>query len=60
MKIQISNGRVIDPNSGSDTKADVFIEAAKITGIGRAPDGFKAGRTIDAVGRVDQVAVLDM
>lgn len=60
MKIQISNGRVIDPKNGSDTKADVFIEAAKITGIGRAPEGFKAGRVIDATGLVVAPGLVDL
>ena len=60
MKIHISNGRVIDPRSGSDAQQDVFIEAGRITGIGRAPEGFKAGRVIDAAGLVVAPGLVDL
>ena len=48
MKIQIKNGRVIDPKNNIDAKQDVFIAAGKIAGIGKAPEGFTANQTIDA------------
>ena len=37
MKIHISNGRVIDPRSGTDAKQDVYIEAGRISAMGTAP-----------------------
>ncbi|MDR3391553.1 MAG: dihydroorotase [Sulfuriferula sp.] len=48
MKIQISNGRVIDPKNGVDQYADVFIAAGKIAAIGTMPKDFHANRVIDA------------
>lgn len=48
MKILIQNGRVIDPASGLDTKADVAIAAGRIVAIGAVPNDFAANRTIDA------------
>lgn len=48
MKIQIMNGRVIDPKNGVDQVADVFIAAGKIAAIGSAPEGFLTKRIIDA------------
>lgn len=49
MKIHIRNGRVIDPASGFDRAADVFVADGRILGIGDAPpSGFAADATIDA------------
>lgn len=48
MKIQIKNGRVIDPKNNIDSKLDVYIAAGKIAGIGSAPEGFTPNQTIDA------------
>ena len=36
MKILIQNGRVIDPASGRDEKADIAIAAGRIVSIGPA------------------------
>ncbi len=60
MKIHIAHGRVVDPKSGSDAKQDVFIEAGRITGVGAAPAGFKAGRVIDAAGLVVAPGLVDL
>lgn len=48
MNIQIKNGRVIDPQSGTDQLADVFIAAGKVLAIGAMPENFQAKRIIDA------------
>lgn len=48
MSIEILNGRVIDPESGFDQTADLFIEDGKITGIDQKPKGFEATHTIYA------------
>ncbi|HMN19796.1 MAG TPA: dihydroorotase [Ottowia sp.] len=50
MKILIQNGRVIDPASGRDERADVAIAAGRILSIGRVPPGFTPTRSIDAAG----------
>jgi dihydroorotase len=60
MKIHIANGRMVDPHSGGDARQDVFIEAGRITAVGRAPDGFKAGRVIDAAGLVVAPGLVDL
>ena len=50
MKIEIRNGRIVDPAQGVDSKQSLFIAAGRIAGIGRAPDGWHANRVIDATG----------
>jgi dihydroorotase len=52
MKILIKNARVIDPASNLDAVQDVYIAAGKIAGLGAAPTGFTANKTIDAKGLV--------
>jgi len=48
MKIQIKNGRVIDPKNNIDSKLDVYIAAGKIVAVGNSPEGFIANQIIDA------------
>jgi dihydroorotase len=48
MNIHIKNGRVIDPANGVDAIQDLYIVGGKIAGLGKAPDGFTAHKTIDA------------
>jgi dihydroorotase len=60
MKIHIKNGRLIDPASNTDAQRDVFIAAGKIVGIGSAPAGFSANRTIDASGLVVAPGLVDL
>jgi len=48
LKIQIKNGRLIDPKNNIDSKLDVFIAAGKIVAIGHSPEGFVANQVIDA------------
>jgi dihydroorotase len=50
MNIEIAGGRVIDPAAGSERAASVYISDGRIAGIGAAPAGFAAARTIDARG----------
>jgi len=60
MNILISNGRVIDPASGVDKKADVVISDGRIAGIGNIPAGFKAARTLDATGCIVAPGLVDL
>ena len=60
MKTHIRNGRVIDPASGRDEVADVYVAAGKIVGIGAAPADFHANRTIDASGLVVAPGLVDL
>ena len=52
MKIEIRNGRLIDPAHGVDRVASLYIAAGKVAAVGVAPDGFTANRVIDAAGLV--------
>jgi dihydroorotase len=52
MKIEIKNGRAIDPASNRNENASVFIDHGIIAGVGNAPAGFVADKVIDASGKV--------
>ena len=54
MRLQIKNGRVVDPASGKDGTGDVFIADGKIS------DGGKADRVIDAKGLVVAPGFIDL
>jgi len=60
MKIHIQNGRVIDPASSTDKVQDVYIAAGRIVGLGSAPAGFSANRSIDAAGLVVAPGLVDL
>ncbi|MBL8485037.1 MAG: dihydroorotase [Rhodocyclaceae bacterium] len=60
MKIHIKNGRVIDPASGRDGSADVFIAEGEIVAVGTAPEAFHAYRTLDAAGLVVCPGLIDL
>lgn len=58
--IQIKNGRVVDPQSGFDAVADVFVADGRIVGIGQAPAGFVAASTLAADGLVVCPGLVDL
>ncbi|SDC40928.1 dihydroorotase [Massilia sp. PDC64] len=58
--IHIKNGRLIDPAAGLDAVQDLYIADGKIAGIGSAPQGFTAARTIDATGLVVAPGLVDL
>ncbi|MEO0317208.1 MAG: hypothetical protein RL404_885 [Pseudomonadota bacterium] len=60
MRLQIKNGRVIDPASKTDAQQDLFIADGKIAAIGKAPDGFTADQVIDASGLVVAPGLVDL
>jgi dihydroorotase len=60
MKVLITNGRVVDPASGRDERADVAIAAGRIVGIGAASPDFDADRVIDARGLVVAPGLVDL
>jgi dihydroorotase len=60
MKIHIKNGRLIDPKSNTDTRADVYVAAGKVAAVGKAPDGFSANRVIDATDLVVCPGLIDL
>lgn len=60
MKLQITNGRLIDPANKIDAKQDLFIMDGKVAGVGTAPTGFIAEQTIDASGLVVAPGLVDL
>ncbi len=52
MRTRILGARVIDPSSGLDQVADLYIEGGKLSAIGQAPAAFAAEQTLDASGLV--------
>lgn len=60
MKIEIRNGRVIDPGCGHDAITNVYLADDKIAAIGAAPDGFAADKTIDAANKIVAPGLVDL
>ncbi|MBT0959741.1 dihydroorotase [Denitromonas iodatirespirans] len=60
MKIQLTNGHLVDPAHDIDQPQDLFIADGKVAAIGRAPDGFVADRSIDASGQVVCPGLVDL
>jgi len=48
MKIEIHNGRIVDPAHGVDRKTSLYIAAGKVAAIGEPPSGWHPNRVIDA------------
>ena len=60
MKLQITNGRLIDPANQIDAKQDLFIIDGKVAAIGKAPSGFVAEQKIDASGLIVAPGLVDL
>lgn len=60
MKVEIKNGHVVDPASGRDERANVYIAAGRVVGIGDPPSEWHATRTIDATGLVVCPGLVDL
>ncbi|MFO0144474.1 MAG: dihydroorotase [Betaproteobacteria bacterium] len=60
MRLEIINGRVIDPASGHDGVAGVYVDGSRIVAVGDKPDGFTAERQIDAKGLIVAPGLLDL
>lgn len=60
MNIVIEGGRVLDPASGRDERADVAIAAGRIVAIGRLGAEFAAERRIDARGCIVAPGLVDL
>ena len=60
MKLQITNGRLIDPANQIDAKQDLFIIDGKVAAIGKAPTGFVAEQKIDASGLIVAPGLVDL
>ncbi len=60
MKIEIKNGRIVDPASGRNENGALYIADGLIAGVGAAPAGFKADKVIDAAGKVVCPGLVDL
>jgi dihydroorotase len=60
MRIEIKNGRVVDPANGVDRSADLFIADGRIAGLDQAPAGFEAEASIDATGCIVCPGLVDL
>jgi dihydroorotase len=60
MKIEIANGRLVDPRHGVDRAASLYVAAGKVAAIGEPPAGWTANRTIDAKGLVVAPGLIDL
>jgi len=58
--VHIKGGRLIDPKNRVDAKQDVFVSDGKIAALGKAPAGFRAGRTIEAANLVVCPGLIDL
>jgi dihydroorotase len=60
MRLEISGARVIDPATKRDKAGSIFIDDGKIVALDKAPDGFRAGETIDARGLIACPGLVDL
>jgi dihydroorotase len=61
MGLVIKNGRLIDPANGVDGRKDLYIDDnGFVIGVGKAPPGFKAKKTIDARGKIVCPGLVDL
>lgn len=60
MRVEIRSARVIDPQSGLDRIASIYLAAGRIAGIGEAPPGWSPNRTLDATGLVACPGLVDL
>jgi dihydroorotase len=60
LKIEIRNGRLIDPRHRVDRSTTLYIEAGNVAAIGSPPTGWSASRTIDASGLVVCPGLIDL
>jgi dihydroorotase len=60
MKIEIRNGRLIDPARRIDRAGSLFIDDGRIVGDVEPPPGFRADRVVDAAGSVVSPGFVDL
>ena len=59
-RLLVRGGRIIDPASGLDRTADVWIADGRVAALGDAPAGFEADRVVEAAGCVVAPGLVDL
>jgi dihydroorotase len=60
MKVEIRNGRLVDPAQALDRSASLYIDAGAIAGLGEAPREWRADRVVDAAGCIVSPGFVDL
>jgi dihydroorotase len=60
LKLEIRNGRVIDPRHGVDRVATLFVAAGRVAALDSPPSRWSSNRTIDAAGLVVCPGLIDL
>lgn len=61
MGLHIQGGRLIDPANHIDAPLDLYIDdEGFVAGVGKAPEGFRAGTTLDARNKVVCPGLVDL
>jgi len=60
VKIEIRNGRIVDPKNGIDRLATLYVSVGRVAAVDTAPSGWSATRTIDAKGLVVAPGLVDL
>lgn len=59
-RLEILNGRLLDPQNDIDEVRDLFIENGRIVALGTAPDNFEAEAQIDAEAKIVCPGLIDL
>ncbi len=60
MRLSILDGRIVDPASATERRADLHVADGRIVAIGPAPQGFDADRRLDASGLAVAPGLVDL
>jgi dihydroorotase len=60
MKLEIRNGRVVDPATGRDERTNIYITDDRITSIGADLKAFAPDKIIDAAGKIVAPGLVDL
>jgi dihydroorotase len=60
VKIEIKNGRIVDPATNRNENASLFIADGRISSIGAALQGFTPDKVIDAAGKIVCPGLVDL
>jgi len=60
MRIEIRNGRIVDPANGVDRSGTLYCADGKVAGIDRAPAQWRPDRTLDAANHVVAPGLVDL